>query len=488
MVDKIYVHPALASQINMLTLIADMTDGTLSRVSKYLRPYMTESGQNVSPDGISNFANRQSRLYHINNCEPFIWIHLAHMSQDITVTGWDSKRAELIKADVTGEGQSAQSMAEDMLWYYMRDGRVGILTEKQPSISSTALGAEASGERSYQILVVSKNIVYWNKFREGAFRGQLAEVVIRDEDELVGGEWRQVYRRYKTDGLSNYTVDILRTRDSSGLDLTQTTGQDVDYVNTLNGAVPFIPFTIFGSSVEDSFLHSIVENNVAHMNLGSVVSNIIYNQGFERNIIVGAKPEEIKKMGEWLVTVIDNENTKVFTLSAGNPEAGFKEKAELNNHIYRRGKFEFNQLADDTRNVQSAESKERDMASRKKLYDNTLDALVTALTRIYKIHAIFEGDSPENVAVTIGRDYGLEDSQSKANKSNNVFTQAGIVGAKDVQRQVVKTNLREIVLIPNENESETDMLARLDESIFNQVDVAPIAPIADRPSVLDAFK
>ena len=78
------------------------------------------------------------------------------------------------------------------------------------------------------------------------------------------------------------------------------------------------------------------------------------------------------------------------------------------------------------------------MASRKKLYDNTLDALVTALTRIYKIHAIFEGDSPENVAVTIGRDYGLEDSQNKANKSNNVFTQAGIVGAKDVQRQVVK--------------------------------------------------
>ena len=170
MVDKIYVHPALASQINMLTLIADMTDGTLSRVSKYLRPYMTESGQNVSPDGISNFANRQSRLYHINNCEPFIWIHLAHMSQDITVTGWDSKRAELIKADVTGEGQSAQSMAEDMLWYYMR--WPGWDSHREATIYfQCGVRRRSLGERSYQILVVSKNIVYWNKFRKGPLEG-----------------------------------------------------------------------------------------------------------------------------------------------------------------------------------------------------------------------------------------------------------------------------------------------------------------------------
>ena len=485
---NITVHPKLVESYEKLRKIANFTDGQIERVSEYLKPYMTEASQDA--DAQNNYANRKERLYHINNCDPFLYIHLSHMSQPITVTGWDGEKFDSISKDADGEGKEHQDMAYGYLWNYMRDGKVGILVDRTETPAPNQRIAIQNKEQSYQLEVESKDIVFWDLFTKGPNRGLFREVIIKTSSVYQGNAWVEQYSRFTIEeGAAFFNKEILEKKNGT-LTYSNTQPQEMQVVDEKVGQLPFIPFVVMGDDIEESFLYSIVDNNAAHMNLGSVVSNIIYNQGFQRNILTGVRSDEIKKMGEWLVTTVQNPEAKAFTLDSGSPEAGFREKSELKNEIYRRGKFEFNQLADDTRQIQSAPSKERDMATRRKLYDTTLNKLRFKLRLVWTFHAYFEGEKNLDISVQIGDDYGLDDPTVEQAKMTGVFTKAGILGAVEVQRQVLKTELRQVKLIPNEKESEQDLLTRLDEDINSSGEPPEVDTTTNpnRPSIGSRFQ
>jgi hypothetical protein len=207
--------------------------------------------------------------------------------------------------------------------------------------------------------------------------------------------------------------------------------------------------------------------NKAIMNLGSVKSNCNYAQGFQRSFVTGASEDELKYTGESLLTLLKNEAARVFTIDAGNPQAIENEEAKLINECNRRAKFEYNQLADDSRQVQSAESKAKDLIARVGIYNYTLDLLETALEAIYTIHADFEGIRGAEISVSIARDYGLEDEAAEMQELSEVFAQARELGATEVQKAILRTRIRKIKLIPKaeEKQTEEDMYSELDADI-----------------------
>jgi len=456
-------HPELVSNYSTYRGIADFVDGSKSRVSGYLIRYQTESP--TTPQGNQAFSNRLDRLYNVNYCEPYLTLHLGHLSQKIFISPADSEALAVIKSDCTGYGQDYLEVAREMLWYYMRDGMVGVLVERDPDVAPTIELAQEANERSYQVVYQAKNIRNWSHFEDGRFKGKLKELLLDAPAwSDKSGTFPQIHR-YQMSEMGAVTYELLRSRDQSGLSISRNAQAEFDVIEFGALELEEIPFVFFGSGPDESYLKSVWELNIALLNQTSILSNCNYNQGFQRSFVAGASEEEVKLAGEFLISLLSNPDATIHTIPAGLPEATAQEIAVTKNELNRRAKFEFNQLADDTRQVQSAESKEKDMRGRVGIYNYTLDLLEKRLTKIYQLHSIYEGEDPEAVSVVISRDYGLEDETLLQQDLSEVFAQARELGALEVQKAVLRTRIRRLKLVPKPDQTEADMLAELDGEI-----------------------
>lgn len=456
---KVINHPEFVENYPYYDLFDDFSDGSVSRVSKYLTRYQTEAPNTLQGDRA--YQNRLSRLYNVNRCKPYLILHRGHLAQNIAIEGLKGQRFEEILADVTRYRVNAQTMARRMLWNYMKNGRLGVLVDRQRSTSQSALGAREAGERSYQVLYSAQDIRYWSFHESGPQMGELKELVLMDKPRIDGDKVYPRLRRFELPaGAANYRWMILEAKPEKGLG-TSNAAADYDFVDGDFGGIDVIPFYLWGCGREDSFLVDIAELNKADMNIGSVESNINHHQGFQRSYAVGATAAEIEKTGEQIISVIEDPNAKLFTISAGDPSAIQSERARIINEINRRGKFEFNQLADDTRQVQSAESKSKDMQARKGIYDNVTDELQDALKFIYGLHAKFEEEPADKLSVTVSRDYGLEDETAVTQEETLTFNQARELGATEVQRAILRTRVARLRLKPKPNEDEKKMAEEL---------------------------
>lgn len=464
--------------------LRNLTDGDVSKVREYLIPYTTES----DIKGTANFANRARRLYYVNFCEPYLMLHQGHLTQEITVKGIENNdKLKEIFSDVTGYGIDQKQMIADLVWDYMEQGLCGVLVDRTEAPGATLAEARASGERSYQILYASKDIYYYSYFEDGAKKGQLKELILAGGIKTVNGKEAVTAKRYYFEGEElNYRVQELYFEGDKLPDISkEVVFQAVSEGE--QGALERIPFVIFGKSAEESFLYGYYNLNVAHMNLKSVLSNINYNQGFKRSFAVGAKEEEVQNVGEYILTILSNPDAKVFDIPAGDPTAIESEIAKLERQIDLRAQFKYNQLSDEAKNIQSAESKAKDMVARVGIYDGVLNKLEKVLEQIYSLHAEYEGISAE-ITVTIGREYNLEDEQADMQMLSLAFSQAREVGANDVQKDILKAIVLKLKL-PLRDEDNGDRSVQI-KRLFDSIDAAsnatPLSSLS-RPSVGSLF-
>lgn len=482
-------HPELIANLRDYNGIAAFTDGSIPAVLPYLIPYTVETGN--SKEAKAAWANRRARLYNVNELAPALAIHAGHLAQKTAIDGLpEDEQIKAIQADVTGYGQNAVEFSREILELYMRDGRVGVLVDRSAAVADTAAEAKASGERSYQVLYEAKQIRSWKYFTAGPRKGLLSEVILDEPSwfDERGTEYAQL-RRYTLEESGNFKYELLRAKDKNGLPLDPNAPNkevlyDIVPDQSFDGALEYIPFYIWGCGPRESYLREIWELNAARMNLSSIKSNINYNQGFQRNAAAGAKPAELEKAGESLIWILSNENAKFFTIQAGDPAAIEKEEAVLKNEINRRRKFEFNQLADDTRQQQSAESKEKDMVARIGIYDQTLDTLEMLLVKIWTAHLDYEGKSGAAVKVKIERDYGLDDELATSLELHTTFAEAQTIGAREVQKAVIRTRISKLRLIPKDGQSDDD----LRKELFDDIEAAEPETLGSALSGLSAAR
>lgn len=457
---EIHLHPSLKEHLEFYQGVSDFDDGTKKRVSHYLIPYEAEAVE--TPEGDKAFKSRKNRLYNKNWVKPFVNLHLAHTSQELTLNLGESKNEvwTQIKDDCTRFGMSFKLFFRELLRDFIRDGMVGVLVDGPSTTSESKADAQANKERSYQIKYRANQILYWSSFTSGPEMGQLKDLVLDDGVVSIDGKVFKKLRRFVRDG-SLVTVQILHSvEEANAMNSKWEGGQSFNVMSTIPFGLGIIPFHFFGSGPEYSLVGLLWELNHAIMNRCSVESNITYHQGFQRVAFFGVKPDEVKKIGEWLGILINNENAKIEAIPAGDPVAVRTERESLEWFLTRIGKLEFNQLSDATKQVQSADSKRLDTEGRKKLYDFVLDIFEYGIARVFSFHAEFEKDSsvtPSTITVRIERDYGLEDEQKEALEREQAFSMAERLGARLIQKKLLKVAISKIVFVAEENATPEDV-------------------------------
>jgi hypothetical protein len=378
---------------------------------------------------------------------------MGHMSQPIKLTGVEeNERLNAISKDVTGSGTDYTQAAREILRFYIRDGRVGVLIDSPPESSDSKVEAAAQGERSYQVIYEATQIRDWGHFKTGPRRGQLQYVVVEAEPYVdSGGQVFESYRRYEQPEApgQKYTWQVIRAQQPglpSGPPIQG--GRDFVVADGGEGGVEGIPFVIMGRGPRDSFVRSLAIQNCTHMNTMSVRDNVLWYTGMQRDAFVGVTKEEVDKWSEAAGLLLSNQDAKIFTVNPVNPEGLENALSRLEKFIHRTGKFQFNQLADDTRQTQSADSKQLDLKVQKDIYDKTLDLLTGVLRQIWQWHARYENVDRATIDVQIDRDYGFDDLESQLAEWQVTWNAARELGAIEVQKELLKLKVFRMPLVP----------------------------------------
>ncbi|WZO97301.1 hypothetical protein EP7_004326 [Isosphaeraceae bacterium EP7] len=455
-----HTHPQLVRNWERYQKIADFEDGEHDRVVSYLWKYGLEKDSN--PKAQAHYDSRVERLHNDNFVEQYLRLHIGHMSQPIHVNGIEAnERLGAIEKDVTGLGMSALLAAQERLRLYIRDGRVGTLIDSPAAVSQSKVEAIAEREQSYQVIYEATDIRYWERFTSGRRRGQLKSVILSAEPYLHKGQVHASFRRYSQPEAAGapYRWEWMRTKLTTSVsplvgDIT------CEVIDAGEGGVEGVPFVMWGNGPRESFVRSVVNQNCSHMNALSVRDNVLWYTGMQKNAFVGVTPEELDKWSEAAALMISNSEARIFTVESFDPVGLNNAIARLEKHIHRHGKFQYNQLADDTRQTQAADSKILDLKVQKDIYDKTLDRQTEVEREIWRWHARYERATPaeiDAISVSIARDYGFDDPAAEEAEHQAAWNEARELGAIKIQKQLLKARVYKMELYPVEGQTVEEL-------------------------------
>jgi len=468
MTTEVRYHPELVENYPVYEKIEDFEEGCLEELgAKYLLRYGME--KDTDPKAQAHFRSRQERLRNDNFVKQYLRLHIGHLSQPMTLSGvLENDKLKNISKDATGFGWSYNQAFRERLKLFIRDGRVATLIDSPAETALTEGEAKANKEQSYEIIYCAEDILDWGYFDEGPRRGELAYVVFPYKPYTDGQDVFRQFRKFTQPPApgARYVCETLRAKLPGGGDATPSKSAkiEVTVAASVTGGTDGIPVVIIGDGPEHSFVRDIVMDNCAHMNMQSVHDNVLWYGGMQKHMFTGVTREELDKWSEAAGIITSSQDAQVFTISPVYPQGLIEALRGLEVRIHRRGKFQFNQLADDTRQVQSAQSKHIDEAVRKDIYDETLDLFTEGERRIWQWHARFEQVDPETISVSIARDYGFNDSEAEDQKKEALWNKSRELGAIGIQRQILKSDIIDMPLVVSEGENEDDVRkALLDE-------------------------
>lgn len=466
--------------------VDDIVSGQKDRIctSKYIIPYRAEVANESRQKGI--FENRLRFSPNKVESPGILTQHKTSLAQKIAITGFESPFAMDLLDNVDGWGNNAQNKFAERLWYYLKDGQVGTLVEAPEDVAETLLESQIRGERSYQVLYQAKDIIKLVYFKQGPRKGEIKDLYLRESDRIEGDKVYERVRRYyfrhseTGDGEmvtdEAYSVQILE-REKRKNDLRyeqQERKLEYDLIEELQGSLSVIPFVVHGSGPKDSELRLIIDMDISLLNLYSMRRSINYNQCFRITAIFGVQDEEvINQIGEYMVHVFREEG-RIQAIEPSSPDAIEREivefKSDIRDTAFRR---QNSKLLDSTRQVQSAESRAKDLITLENVYNDILDYFEKREQMIYKLHAIFEGLNEDEVEVSTQRDFGLGDPEIMRTDEALIFNNASqLTGdvANEIKREVMKNQIDRLDI---SYEGKAELKQRVDSSEFNNPFTAP---------------
>lgn len=480
---KIASHPDVAKYLNSWLQIDDLVDGSLCRVARYLLKYATEEVNHAKAQ--AHYTQRLARLVYDNLCDPILTIHLAHLSQKVTWGGLQSDKFVTIRDNASGMGENAESVAREIIYNYLKDGLVGVLVDAPADASLP----------SYQVVYPAISIRNWQRFTSGPKRGQFKSICLQehpfigadnkayDQVRIVEYDDDQTYPTYKVLRASKEKTyldlaNASRATTAGELLITNFCDHDYELVETGQLSIDVIPFEMIGCGMPESVLKDVYQDARSIMNKTSAKDNILYYQAFQRVLGAGMKAEEIDKWSESIIAIAQDPSANIQTIEPANPAALDADIERAKARALRKGLMQHNQLVEDTRQVQSAESKTKDMVARIKFYDQTLDMLERKLHTIYGFHALFENEELPELNIKFVRDYGLEDTSIESTEDALVYSQAGQLGVVELQREVLRKYVAKMQIVARQGQSEEqrrqELLAVIDSAQgYNRASALP---------------
>lgn len=497
--NEVGIRQELIENFSTYVELNDFTDGRVKKVEGYLIPYMTEEdssnfGTDFNKPDLSNHKalnSRKKHLYNINYCSPYLFIHLGHLTQPIVLKNYQSEAIDTIIQDVTQFRESLKIADIDYKWSYLLNGMIGVLVDKQPIQAGQSL-ATSSNIRSYQVLFEAPQIRNFSYYNEGVNKGKLKSVALtigfKRQSEGNKEKLFEKVMLLELPQVGNYTWKYLVSKEEYNINDFKKNDElkfelDTERVNPQGiGGFSEIPFVLLGEGVKDSMLSEVAPLNRTLLNKRSIKGSVLYNQGFQRNFGVGIKPTEIKQVGEYLLTCIENPDANIISLNAGDASGLSEEIRDIQNQLDRRGRLEFNQLSDDTRQVQAAESKQADKVGKKKIYDLIIDEFEGFYKNIFRFHFLFDDPSAykdKEFSVVIGRDFELDDPSAELNESQVTFYMAKELKAYKAMKAILKYRLSRIKILPSKDMNIEDTY----KEIFTEIDSTDLNATVQLPDI-----
>lgn len=488
----IRLHPDYVSSLAKWNTIDDFVDGDSSLVSKYLVPHASESANNG--DARAAWASRLRRFENENELEPILVVWQSHLGQEVNFGEMtNDPNMSAVLADVTGEECSAQDAFKERMALLLKHGICGTLVDAPESESRSQLTDRDPTFRSYQTIFRAQEILSYSRFKKGPRRGSLSTLLLSlgMEDDSGGEYERLVYFSYPPDASADtpYQIQYLKR----GKDVQIRDGAlDLEPLDAPRpGVRADIPFVLIGRGLlKDSIMRMPAQYSRKLMNQISAKENVEYHQGFVRTIVTGTTGEELKTMSEATIACINNDgkNVSVHQIEPGDTTSIRDTINDGRTRIRRYGMRFMNQMvADNSAQVQSAESKAGDLKSFIAGLNDILNLMTRKEVQIYRLHAEFEGFDPDAVSIAIARNFGLDDPSAVQSQRGAAFNRFGQLGFRAGQKQIAKQDLQDIgELVPDEgDQTGAATRAKLMADIDQIPDEDPLAVPLGEPGARD---
>lgn len=437
-------------------------------VNKYLVQHFTEKVNSANAREL--WAGRKQRTGYEDDAKPFLDIHTGHLGREVNFGKLsEDPQFKAIIDDVTGYGETAQELYQQKVEAFLKYGLLAVLVDGPSEIAADKKTAQENRERSYQVLFTGRQILHFNWFEFGPRKGQVREVILAADPVMVDNELREAAHYWYmpalagSDATSNFIKEFLIAEAKDPKDVPGE--KKFKATNPVTGTIPVIPIEIVGRGIGDSAMRGVVSQSWKIFNSISVCDSINHNQGFVWNVLFGVNQSEVGEKHEAGVTLVSNPEAHVESIPAGVP-TGYENQIQREKATLRRiGMWENQQMADDTAQVQSADSKARDQKARLKNYEDRTNKLERAERRIWGFHALYEGKDPSVVTVTVERDFGLDDPTATQATRTLQFTRANSKQLKDVTDNIIKLDILEMDIVPRDDETVEDARARMMKAV-----------------------
>jgi len=431
----------------------DFADGSHQAVvnSRYVMPFKSDLTDEAKSKGV--YENRVQRTTNVNVTGTVIDEHLRLCTKSITVTGFEGTKADAILRDVTGYGDTPLMSYKLAARYYLRDGLAGILVENDPEPTQLT--------RSFQVTYEALNILKLEFFHEGARKGKVREVVLRNADRVDGSNrYMQARRYFFLPGAESFSWE-----DWEFANDTKLSKQEMKYRILSQGSSDLsqITFQPIGRNSESSLVRAVWPLNQGILNANSLIQNINYHQGCDVTVFLNCDPDGIGSVAEYLAIVVQGNNADVKKLGAGSPDAIVEYRNFLIHWAKRIGMHQMRQLLDDvTKQTQSAESKSKDLAAFEDYCNEVCDYFERWLSNVYRFHAMYENKNTqqsalEKITVAIGREFDLTDSVYELQKDTLLWTWVDALddtARAALKKQIIKKYTAELKLTPTTETTE----------------------------------
>lgn len=492
---KIKTHSHLSDNQELYQDIRDFLDNRVVN-EKHLIAYQTEIEEDKKTLTLG-YKQRLSRSYNINITRPVVSQHestIGSQERNLEIKG-EPENWGLVEQDATGKGQSFEEFFSAQIEEYLSVGIVGVLIEAPQQQFESKAEEIKNKARPFFRLFAPEAIRYYRRSDEPGRGSLFQELILELEPRILdNGKKERIFRRYYfQDGSKFYNVQHLSAPAHAFDHQVKDDQIDLKIFDEIEGELlqrSEIPFVITGEGPKESSVIDVYCLNHALFNRVSVLSNVLDKQGFYRSVITGVKEEEpgLSQISENIFNWVSNPNAKVFNLPPGEATGLFEEIRLIMNWANKIGMKRFSQIvSDDTRQQQSAPSKEKDLQALERYYNKVVNKFEhTIKTSIAIALTFFDKElsfdaAIESVNFSIERDFGLIDREQDLKNDFFVWQLASDMG--DAGFEIKKTILKkytQLMIIPR------DRKKKLIEKIDTQNDAGPTSSIA-RPNVGNIF-
>lgn len=453
---------------NRLVMHSDFIDGSVSRVSSYLRRLNIENASKII-DGMKvgdiMFNARKERLANRNICEPILSYYLAYLSRELVYNEeMEDEPFNTILSNVDGSGQRFDTLARTLIYNLLGYGYTGALIESDGEPEQAQGRAIQKGERSYIAQFSALDILKLEREKKGAGLGKIKQLDLKtgqSEEGITGLSYTLVEGGYmRRDFLIKIDKDEpFPPTDSASEYL-------VEYGEPAIGELSKIPFVLIGNDLSESVIRLAVEKNVELLNKRSYLDAININQAFKRLFGFGVDEDDVKYSSFDVMSLVSDPNAKIQEIEPGNPQSLINDIEDIEREAYLEGTLKHGtRYQASTKAVESAETQRQNNAAFENYLSYLADMIEHGLNDIISIVYEFEkGQEPEEKNfIEISRDFNPAISAEETNRYITLYDMAADKGAvgQRIQNEIVALLLSEMRLVSSSRATSEETKSEL---------------------------